>query len=790
MGLKALGGRFGLIVFCACAWPGLAYALDLSKPIEKIVIEGAKRADQNTIRFYIHSKTGEQYSQQTAQEDIRRIYELGFFDDIQLDAKETSTGIILKFVFKEKPFVRDIIFAGVESINEDLIRAKVKTKKGTFFRQDFIPWDESRIQQTYRGKGYYFTGVKTVVYELGNNQVDVEYNVTEGKKIVVGKVNFRGNDTFADHILTNKIETQSAGWAVGLASGSYKKDALKTDILRLESFYHDNGYIKVKIDDPEVEIDKEKLRINVSFPLTEGERFYFGDMDIEGDEVFSTEELLEHVQLKKGDVFSRSVFREDIFRISDLYSQKGYAFASVTPDIDIDEKSKIVNAKIDLQKGPKVYVGKITISGNDKTRDRVIRRQFMLQEGELFNSENLRKSRQRINNLGFFESVEFEQRSRRENDLVDIDVKVIERETGQFSLSAGYSSVENILFSGSVSWKNLMGRGQEFKASYEHSGRRDDFSLSFTEKALFDRQLSGGIDLYNKSFQFDDYSSDKQGGSIRVGRAFGENSWGRIGYKYEVSNVDLEVKTETVKVVDENGNVVKDADGNDKTEEKIIEPNIFLKSQEGRRVIGSIFPSITYDTRNDPYSPSAGRKLVLSTELAGVGGEENFYKIIGEYTEYHRIWEEFVGMFHAKIGRADGYSGEDLHLNERFFMGGPRSLRGFTFRDIGPQIINNNSKVAIGGEASLLFNVELQYRFTRYFRGFLFYDRGNVYGKFDELNNTTSKHYDLEDMRHSAGFGIHFFSALGPLSVSYGFKLDKREAESASEFHFSIGTGF
>ena len=783
----ALGGRLCLIaVFCACAWPGLSHAVDLAKPIEKIVIEGAKRADENTVRFYIHSKTGEKYNSHTIQEDIRRVYALGFFDDIQIDATETSSGLILKFLVKEKPFVREIILAGMEEINEKLVRAKVKTKKGTFFRQDFIPWDENRIQQTYRGKGHYFTEVKTVIHELESNQVDVEYRITEGKKIIVGKVLFRGNNTFADHILKKSIETESAGWAVGAASGTYKKDALKTDILRLESFYHDHGYIKVKVSDPEVEIDKEKLRIHVNFPLTEGEQFYFGDIDIEGDEVYTKEELVKNIRLEKGDVFNRSMFREDIFKISDLYSQKGYAFVSVTPDINIDTKGKIVNAKVDIRKGPKVYVGKITISGNEKTRDRIIRRQFMLHEGELFNSELLRKSRQRINRLGFFDSLEFEQRSRRENDLIDIEVKVLERETGQFSLGAGFSSDLGFTLNGSVKWKNLMGRGQDLSISVDRSNKNLDYTLSFTENSLFDRQLSGGIDVYDKSYEFDSYGSQRQGGSLRLGRALGENIWGRFGYKYEIANISLQ-KTIAVDVIDEDGNAVKDEDGNPVTEEEEIEHSTILKSMEGEHVTGSILPSITYDTRNDPYSPSAGRKVVLSAEIAGMGGVEKFYKLTGEYTEYHVLWNEFVGMFHAKIGQSDSYGGKSFPLYEGFRMGGPRSMRGFRLSEIGP--LDENAK-PIGGTALLQFNTELQYRFTRYFRGFLFYDRGNVYGKHDELNNTTDQYYDLEQMRHSWGFGIHFFSALGPISVSQGFKLDKRETESAGEFHFSIGTAF
>jgi outer membrane protein insertion porin family len=305
-----------------------------------------------------------------------------------------------------------------------------------------------------------------------------------------------------------------------------------------------------------------------------------------------------------------------------------------------------------------------------------------------------------------------------------------------------------------------MGRGQNLSLTIDTSSRRDDYSVSFTEPALFDRRLSGGIDIFNKEFEYDAFRSKRLGGSLRIGRGLGQHVWGRIGYKYENNDV-----------------TILDRDN----------ASFFLISQEGQRTSGSIFPSITFDNLDDPFSPSKGKKMSGYLEVAGFGGDERFYKLTAEYTQYKSIFLDFVGMFHAKIGRADGYEDKELPVFESFFMGGPRSMRGFTLRDIGP--LDENGE-AIGGEALLQFNLELQYRFTRFFRGFVFYDRGNVYGVKDEQNNTTDKFYDIEDMRHSWGFGIHFFSPVGPISIVYGFKLDQRENETPSEFHFTIGGAF
>lgn len=749
-----------LVVFAALALFFPAHSHADGKKIVDVRLKGLSRADKNTIRYYIHARAGEPHDPVRAAEDIRKLYNLGFFDDIRLDLSETASGVDLTYVFKEKPFVREIILTGLKEIEENAVRPKIKTQKGTFFRQDHIPWDKDRIKQVYRNKGFYFSDVRTVVRKLKDNQVDVEFIIDEGHKITVGSLRFRGVKAFPERTLKGQIETEEASWYTSVSeSGAYKRDAIKTDLLKLESYYHDNGYIKVKVFDPEVEVDKEKRKIYITLPVSEGDQYRVGKVEVVGDDVYTSEELMEKIKLKTGDVFNRGQFRQDIFDITEMYSRKGYAFANVLPALESHEETKTVDVKIHTQKGRKVYLGKIQIVGNDATRDKVIRREFRLQEGELFDSEKLRRTRQRINNLGFFESVEIEQRSKQE-DLLDLEVKVAERNTGQISASVGYSSLENLLLQGQVKWTNLLGRGQEMSLSLDTSSRRTDYTLSFTEPAVFDRELSAGFDAYNNTFAYDAYGSRTAGGSVKTGKALGEYLYGRIGYRYEQNDVTI-INRATA--------------------------GTYLLAQEGKFDAGSIFPSLTYDTRNDPYSPSSGQKMSLSSDLAGVGGSGRYYRLTGEYTIYQGLPFNTTGMIHGKIGKAAGYDGQTIPITQRYFLGGPRTLRGFTIRDIGPKDENGE---AIGGEALLQFNTELQYHFSRYFRGFLFYDRGNVYGHDDKKNNTTDKLYDLEQMRHSWGFGVHFFSPVGPISLAYGFKLDQRSGETPSEFHFTIGGAF
>jgi len=751
-----LAAAAGIIVFIFSP----SHALS-GKPVKDIRVKGAVRADKNTVRYYIHSKVGKPFDPAETAEDIRRIYALGFFDEVSIDLKEESDGDVLTFIFKEKPFVREIIITGAKEVEEKVVALKIKTQKGTFFRQDLIPWDQARIKQQYRNKGFYFSDVRSIVKKLGDNQVDVEYIIDEGQKVLVGSILFRGANAFSQRTLLGQVETETATWYSSMSdSGAYKKDALKTDLLRLESFYHDHGYIKVKVFDPEVEVDKERRKIYIAIPVAEGDEYKVGKIEISGDEVYTDQELSEKIKLKEGDVFNRSQFRQDIFDITDMYSQKGYAFANVIPAVEVHDETKTVDVRISTNKGKKVYIGRINISGNDNTRDRVIRRQFRLAEGELFDSEKLRRSRQRINNLALFESVDIEQRSRKEEDLLDIETKVVERNTGQLSFSLGYSSIENLIIQGQVKWMNLLGMGQEFSVTVDSSSRRSDFTLSFTEPSIMDREVSGGMDVYNTSFTYDAYEARNTGGSLRVGKAFGEYLWGRLGYKLEQSKVTI-LNSETA--------------------------GAYLVAQEGTSLTGIVSPSLTYDTRNDPYSPSAGQRLYGIFDLGGAGGDQKFYRMTGEYTYYKGLLFDFVGMTHAKVGFAEGYGDKDLPITQKYFMGGPMSLRGFTIRDIGPKDENGE---AIGGEALLQLNLELQYPFTRYFRGYLFYDRGNVYGKGDTQGNTTSQLYDIENMRHSWGVGLHFFSPMGPITLAYGFKLDKKPGESPNEFHFTIGGAF
>lgn len=741
----------------------LGLAVDLNQPIHEVRIQGNQRSDLETIQYYIQTKPGDAFSSKKIREDIRRLYGLEYFDDIQIDAAETPEGLVVTFLLKEKPFVRNINVVGLVQFESFEFKEKIKTKRGSFFQGHYVPEDIRIIKQMYQDKGYYFTQVKPKFYDVENNQIDVEFQVEEGDKIKITQINFVGNKNFTSRKLRGVIQTSTQDIISILTdSGTYRKDILKVDVLKLETFYNDNGFLRVRVFDPRVEVDKERRKIYVTYYLEEGERYQVGSIDVKGDNIYKEADIRKIITLKPKETFSRSRFRENLFEVSNLYSKKGYAFVNVIPHTTINDQTRTVDIKMEVEPGRKVYLGTVTITGNHKTRDKVVRREIRIQEGEVFNSEKIQRSRQRINNLTFFDQVLLEQKTRREEDLIDLNVQVAERSTGSISAGAGYSNVEKIIFQAQISQGNLFGRGQRLGFTAAFSTLRTDFNLHFTEPWLFDREVSLGADVFNRNQDFLSFDSHTTGGKVRLGKAVGEYTSLSLGLRYEA--VDIKVQDrETI--------------------------TTFLREQEGETTTASISPSYLRDTRNDVLSPSAGHRVQLSTEVGAhaFGGDNDFYKLLGEGTYYHPLIFKLVGMIHSKIGLVEGFQGDTVPITERFFIGGEDSLRGFSFNDVGPSDERGDS---LGGEAMLVFNVELSYPFSRYLRGVVFYDRGQVYGSEGNLFRTTKNRFDLGEMRHSLGVGGFFYSPFGPISFAWGFKLDKEPGETPSQFHFSIGQAF
>jgi len=743
-----------------CLFPSISFAIDFSKPVKEIVVIGNDRVSQNTIRFYIRSKIGEPFSVKTSRNDIRKIYSLKYFDDIKLDIEEEKDGLKLIYKVTEKPFVKSVTFKGVKDIPMKDLVLIIKVKKGSYFLKHLMKRDIRKIKEKYQKRGFYFTEVTPIIKDVGNHEIDVVYVVKENQKIKVTEINFVGNKFLKSYQLRENMETGTIGlWDFMTDNGNYAREVIKVDRLKMEAKYRDFGFIKARIEEPRIEVDRENGRIIITFHIFEGKQYFVGDITAQGDELFSKEEILSHITLKKGDPFNQSTLRGNLFKVTEMYANKGYAYASPLTDNKEDEEKRLVNINIKIDTGDKIYIGKIDISGNEKTNDNVIRRAFRLHEGDLYNGSKMKNTRRRLTNLGFFASYDISQKSGDEPNLMDLDLSVIEKPTGNFTAGLGYNSIENLSVKFGVTEKNFMGTGRTLDFSIDTSSLREEYAITFTEPKFRDRDIFLSTSLFLRSNNLITYKTKTKGASVTVGRNL--NEFTSVNLKYRLERVNLSI-----------------AD--------IATASTFLTSQVGASTTGSLAPSYIIDTRDNYLFPTQGYRIRIGTEVASksFGGDFNFYKIDFTAKRHAKLPFDFSLGVKTEIKYADGYDNTKLPLKENYFLGS-RKVRGFRFSDIGPMDANGYS---IGGNSSLLFSTELVYPFSKTISGVIFYDRGQVYGTEGDLSKTTKKKYDLENMRHSYGFGIRFITPMGPIGLTWGFKLDRKRGESPVEFNLGIGS--
>ena len=725
--------------------------------IESLKIVGNKRIDESTILYYIQSKPGTVLSKSKIGKDIEQIFSLGQFKDIQVNTQNGIEGLELQFIVEEIPSIGDVEIIGNKKVETNDIREKIGLRRGATFNEHLIQESKKEILKIYREKGYFFAETRIETKQGSDNLIAVVIKIREGKKVKIKKIRFSGNKAFKDKELAKTMETaQQTWWSFLDDSGVYQKDVLKLDLFRIEGFYQDSGYLRAKVLEPKIDIDKKENQIHIIIPVEEGPQFRIKSIEIKGDNTIPHDEIRKSILTKKGAIYNVSQLRQDIVTVTDMYSSKGFAYADINPITKIDDQMHLVGLSIDIDKGKKVYVGQINILGNIKTKDNVIRREFRLKEGEVFDGSKLKRSKQRINNLNYFEDVKMDTQRGENPDLVDILTTVTEKPTGTFTMGAGFSNVENLIFTTSIAQNNLFGTGRRVNLTASLSSIRTDFNINLTEPRVFDSTVSAGIDAFNNANDLLSFRMRTSGGGFRLGKNITEYETVNLAYRYET--------------VDVSGVLA-------------AQETAFLVN--GKRTTSRLQPSYIYDSRDNFLNPSQGWRHMLGFEFAGLGGLK-FHRSVYEVTYYRPLIGKLVLGSHARINFADGYGGDTLPSFERYFMGGPTTLRGFTIRDVGPKAADGDP---IGGNKSALLNLELQYPFTKAIRGFVFYDRGNLYGTGTDLSST-SEDWDFGKMRHSIGAGFRFISPMGPLGFAYGIKLDRRTGEEDGQFHFSAGSAF
>ena len=745
-----------VVLLWAFAVSSYAQGVDIVGSVE---VRGNKRVVDSTILYYIKTKKGEPLSRSQVRKDIEQIYNLGQFRDVRVETQSGVDGLDVIFIVEEIPSVGDIILRGNDEVSEDDILEKLTIKRGMTFQDHMLQEVKEQVTLLYHDKGFFLVDVNINTKLSPENLTNINIHIREGRKVEIKSIRFVGNKRLSAEDLRDQMETQAASWLSWLdESGIYKKDILKLDVLRLEGYYQDHGFIRARVSEPKIKINKRNKTIHIVIPVEEGPQYKVGAIEVQSDDTLTEAEIRKTMKTKRNAIYSVSQVREDILNITDLYSQQGHAYADVNPKTKINDTSRTVDLSIQIDKGRKIYVGQISVAGNTRTLDNVIRREFRLKEGELFDSKKLKRSKQRINNLQFFEDVKIDTRRGKESDLIDIVTTVTERPTGSITVGAGFSSVDSFIFNAGISQNNFLGRGHKVALSANLSSRRSDFNISLTDPHLFDSDLLAGIDAFKRETNYYSFKSDSSGSGLRFGKSLSEYDWAGINYRLE----DV---------------TVSDVDAGEET--------AFLKNET--RLTSRISPSFVRDTRDDFLNPSTGWRHVVRFDLAGgILGGSNFTRASYEATYYRPLTGKLVGALHGEIHWADAYAGDTLPGFERYFMGGPTSLRGYTVKNIGPKDASGDP---IGGNQSLLFNAEVQYPFTKGLRGFLFYDRGNLFGAGDDTT-TTATTWSLSKMRDSIGVGARFLSPFGPVGFAYGIKLDQATGEEAGEFHFTAGSAF
>lgn len=724
--------------------------------IASISPAGNVRIDSGAILRKISTKPGDLYNPSQLREDLKAVFSMGYFDNVEIESTDSELGKQILIRVQEKPLIGSVTITGTDNIKEEDVLDAANIATNTILNPTKINDAVTRVKELYKSKGYYNTEVEAKISYPTEDNAEVRLVINEGEKITVEEITFQGNNSFDDDELEDIIQTGTYSWWISWLTdaGVLKMDILKQDAARLAAYYQNHGFIEAKVGSPLVEQKEDGLYI--TFPIEEGPRYRVGTVDVEGDLIKSKEEIISLLQIRQEPFLNRQILREDSTRITDLYAENGYAFAEVTPKINKTEVGKRVDILLRVDKGSLVYFNRVEIQGNTRTRDNVIRRDLKVKEGGLFDSKAIRSSTMKLQRLGFFEEVTVTPKPTLNEDQMDVLVNVKEKATGQFSIGAGYSSSENMIFMGSISEDNFMGTGNRLSLSAYLSSETVKYNLNFTNPRLFDTNVSAGMDLFNWEREYDDYTRDSLGTSLRLGHPFWEEWY--IYYGYTIEDTELSDISDDASEV-----IVRSADIN---------------------LVSSARVSLVRDTRNRTFAPSQGSRNVASIEYAGgpLGGDAQFTKVEGSSSWYFpMVWDT---VFHVKGAAGQAFENEDdkLPVYEHFYLGGMNSIRGFESYSISP--IDADSDEKIGGDKMWYGTVSVIFPLFKDMgiQGEVFHDFGNVYG--------TDEGWDFSDYKKTAGFGVLWLSPLGPLRIAWGFNLDQQDDEDSSNWDFSMGGTF
>jgi len=732
--------------------------------VTKVEIVGNDIISDSAVISKIKTRVNQEYNDNSINDDIKNLYSTGFFDDIKVEKKKDKKGVKVVFNLKEKPVIDRVIVNGTKKIHKKKIEALIDIEEGSFLDEYKIKEIENSIEELYRKKGFSAAKIVSQIKINEGNKAKITFEIDESGVIRVKKIIIRGNNAISTKKIKKLIRTKEKSF---FRKGIFKKEALEDDVLRIEDIYREKGFGEISID---YALDYLNDNVYLTINVEEGARYFIGRIKIEGNDEILTKELRETITVKNGDVFVERKINESLNAIRGIYIDKGYIFAQFRPIVFLNPETEKIDITFNIIENDFAYVEKIEIRGNVKTKDKVIRRELRVYPGDKFEGEKIRKSRERLDNLGFFEEVRFDSEPGSEESFENLIVEVKESKTGYVSFGGGYSSIDQ--FTGFIelrqrnfdykNWPSLTGDGQDLSLVASLGSVSEKYELSFTKPWIFDKPLSFGFDGYKKGHKRESdvgygYDESIKGGAVRLGKEFNDELSASVGYRIEQV-------------------IIGDVDDSASAE---------LKREEGTNDLSSLEFFLTYDSRNNVFVPSSGILLSNSLKVTGglLGGDKDYFAYSLRLSKFYEFIKKSVLEIRFRGGFADSFENTTyIPIYSRFFAGGANSIRGYDERSIGP--IDPITKDPIGGESMFATTIEYTYPLVKILKLAAFFDSGNVWAKGGDF--LTTKLYS------SVGLGVRVKTPMGPINLDYGIPLDIAPGETGKEgkFHFSISRGF
>lgn len=734
--------------------------------VKDIRVEGVQRVEPGTVFGYLPVKVGETFTDEKGAESIRALYNTGFFKDVQI----RSEGNVLVVRVEERPAISQLEFIGFKEFDKEALRRTLRgvgVAEARYYDKSLIDRAEQEIKRQYVSRGYYAAEVTTTVTPVDANRVSITFTVDEGPTAKIRQINIVGNKAFKEGDLRDEMQLSTPNWLSWYTKNDlYSKQKLTADLEALRSFYLDRGYLEFAIESTQVSITPDKKDIYLTLNIHEGEQYKVSDIKLTGELLGKQAEMEKLIKLKQGDVFSSAKLSSTTKSITDLLGTYGYAFATINPQPQINQKDRTVALTLVVDPGRRVYVRRVNVVGNNKTRDEVVRREMRQMEASWFDGEKLQLSQNRVNRTGYFTDANITTEDvPGTTDQVDVNVNVTEKPTGQINLGVGFSSTDKLVLSAGIRQDNVFGSGTSLGLDVNTSKSNRTIAVTQFDPYFTVDGISRSTELYYRTYRplyytgDQDYRVVQQGGNVKFGVPFSETDTVFFGIGYERTTIDVTTNT------------------------PLAYQNYVAKN--GR--ITNNFPITigwSKDQRDSALVPTRGRYQQANLEFGIPGGDLQYFRAYYQHQYFYPLSKSFTMAFNNEIGYGHGYGGKDFPVFKNYYAGGIGSVRGYETSTLGPRDANG---VAIGGASKFVGNVEFIFPLPgsgvdRTVRLFTFFDYGNVFAE--------GQPYKLGDMRYSTGFGLSWLSPIGPLKISMGFPIKRKTQDQTQRFQFQIGTAF